>query len=174
MSINRVRWKWVPGFEGLYMVSNAGEIMGTPKKTSPGHILATTVKKTGYVHACLSKDGKKHHVSVHRVVAQAFIPNPHFKPEVNHKNGDRSDNRAENLEWATRSENERHAYRVLGKTPTSYWAGKPRRFARRFTDEEVRAIRADERTCTEIGSQYGVSKAAIQDIKRRKNYKKVK
>ena len=118
----------------------------------------------------MSRDGEKRSVSVHRLVASAFLPNPASKPEVNHINGDRSDNRVENLEWATRSENEIHAFRVLGKKPNAPWRGTPRRFARLFTDSQVRSIRSDPRSSTEIARQYGVSKTAIRNIKNRKVY----
>lgn len=170
MSDTAERWRWVPGYEGLYLVSNMGRVMSAPKRTHYGHFMALSEKKTGYVHVCLSRDGEKRSVSVHRLVASAFLPNPASKPEVNHINGDRSDNRVENLEWATRSENEIHAFRVLGKKPNAPWRGTPRRFARLFTDSQVRSIRSDPRSSTEIARQYGVSKTAIRNIKNRKVY----
>ena len=71
------------------------------------------------------------------------------------------------------SENERHAYRVLGKEPNRPWAGKPRPCGRRFSDEQVRKIRSDTRPMAVIGAEYGVSKTAIRDIKIRKNYSEV-
>lgn len=170
MSIREERWRWVPGYEGLYMVSDLGRVMGMPKRTHYGHLMALYEKKTGYVQVCLSKDGKKHYASVHRLVSQAFLDNPNNKPEVNHINGDKSDNRAENLEWVTRSENELHAFGALGKKPNAPWRGIPRRFARMFSDSQVRAIRSDIRPNAQIARQYGVSKTAIRNIKNRKVY----
>lgn len=173
MSINRVEWRWVPGYEGLYMVSNRGDVMSLPKPTHYGHVMKQDKIWSGYLRVCLCKDSVKRGFAVHRLVASAFIPNPNGKAEVNHINGDRADNRAENLEWVTRSENERHAYSVLGKKPNAPWKGKARAFARKFTNEQVRAIREDKRPCTEIGREYGVSKTAIRNIKKHLVYREV-
>ncbi len=167
------RWRWVKGYEGLYMVSDHGRVMSVPRVTHYGHIMKIKKSWSGYMRVCLCKENVKSERAVHRLVAEAFLDHGEDKTEVNHKNGVRDDNRVENLEWVTRSENEKHAYRVLGKAPNKPWDGKPRKFARRFTDEQVRAIRADERPNTVIGAEYGVSKTAIRDIKIRKNYAEV-
>ena len=159
-------WKQVDGWP--YEVSDIGRV-----RHVGGNPIKLRVRPTGYVSACLSNHGARRYVAVHRIVASAFIPNPNGKPEVNHKDGDRSNNDVRNLEWVTRSENERHAYRVLKKEPNRPWAGKPRRFARRFTDEQIRSIRDDSRPCSIIGSDYGVSKTTIQNIKKHKVYREV-
>lgn len=167
------RWRWIEGYEGLYMVSDHGRVMGTPKRTHYGHVLVLRKKRTGYVHVCLTKDGEKRYFAVHRLVARAFVSNPEHKPEVNHLNGIRSDNRAENLEWVTRSENEKHAFRVLGKAPNAPWKDRSRKFARAFTDAQARAIRDDERSDAELARSLGVSKTTIRNIRKRTIYKEV-
>ena len=108
-------WKDIEGYEGLYQISNLGRVKSLKhiivrnngvKQTFQEKILKTPLcKKTGYPMVCLWFMGKEKRYSVHRLIAQAFIPNPENKPEINHINTIRNDNRIENLEWVTRTEN---------------------------------------------------------------------
>ncbi len=167
------RWKPVPGYEGFYEVSDRGDVRSLKRATTSGKVLKLSKTKHGYLKVTLSKNGEHKTAAVHRLVALAFLENPDNKQEVNHKNGIRTDNSLENLEWVTNSENQLHAYRELGKKPTAYWKNRPRKFARRFTPEQVRAIRSDMRSYPEIAAAYHVSKTAIRDIVRRKNYREI-
>lgn len=104
-------WKDVPGFEGRYMVSDDGYVFSL----RTGKLLKPNRKKTGYLEVTLAKNNRLTYRQLHRLIAEAFIPNPENKPQVNHKNGDKTDNRVCNLEWVTGSENQRHRYEVLGQ-----------------------------------------------------------
>ena len=98
-------WKDIKGYEGLYQVSNMGRIKSLGNdKTRKEKILSLKPNNKGYIIVHLCKNGKRKHFSVHRLVAEAFLPNPDNLPVVNHKIDDfehRSDNRVENLEWCT-------------------------------------------------------------------------
>lgn len=116
-------WKPVIGFESKYEISNKGRIRSVDNAVTysngrrhlhKGRML-TPLKKMGYNYIGLSNNSKAEHYPVHRLVAAAFIQNPSNKPFINHKNGIKDDNRVENLEWATRSENAYHSYRILGQ-----------------------------------------------------------
>lgn len=98
-----------------YCIDINGEIYTSYNKKGKKKLKKFLTSK-GYFHVILYEKKKRFCRQVHRLVAETFIPNPEHKPEVNHINGIRNDNRVENLEWATRSENELHKYRVL-KTP---------------------------------------------------------
>lgn len=91
----------VPGYEGLYEVSNLGNI----KSLRSGKLLKQACDKVGYKLVCLTKDGKSKSYSVHRLVALAFLPNPENLPEVNHKDETHDNNGVENLEWCSKKYN---------------------------------------------------------------------
>lgn len=112
---HNILWKPVVGFESEYEVSNEGTVRsnGVYREHHKGKIKATNKTPTSdYFYVKLSKDSKMWNRSVHRLVAEAFVPKPPNATMVNHKNGDKTDNRAENLEWVTCSENHRHAYKT--------------------------------------------------------------
>lgn len=100
-------WKSVVGYEGYYEVSNMGRIRSIRYGIKNLRLLRSTV---GYLQIAFRVKNQIKRSSVHRIVAEAFIPNPENKPFVNHKNSVKSDNRLENLEWVTMSENVKHSY----------------------------------------------------------------
>ena len=113
-------WKPIRGYEGEYDVSNYGRVRcrGFFQRTTDGkmirmnpRLLTQQVSKSGYPRVEISKQGIQKKYSVHRLVAEAFIPNPNNKPYVNHIDSNRANARAENLEWVTASENLIHAYK---------------------------------------------------------------
>lgn len=103
-------WKDIKDYEGLYQISNLGNVKVLDRKIKNNYnyfvrkekILKLCVsKKDGYVYVCLTKNNKGKTVKVHRLVAKAFIPNPNNLPQVNHKDEDKTNNCVDNLEWCT-------------------------------------------------------------------------
>lgn len=115
-----MEWRQVVGYEGLYEVSDSGKVRSTNHITNGVHVPSKELKpymSDRYYRVKLYKDGKPKMAMVHRLVAQAFVDNPHKLPQVNHMNGNREDNSAANLEWCTASENQKHAIRTGLKDP---------------------------------------------------------
>jgi len=114
-TITEIEWRDIEGFEGSYQVSNTGLVKSLKFKTE--RIMKPRRKKTthkngsitlGYEELVLSNGGVKKSKLIHRLVAQAFIPNPENKPEVNHIDEDKGNNNLDNLEWNTHEENSNH------------------------------------------------------------------
>ena len=102
-------WRNIPSCDERYYVSSDGRVLGA------NGLLKPVRSKDGYLRCNIAQDGKFRLWLVHRLVAEAFIPNPDNKPEVNHIDGDKANNNVSNLEWVTREENIRHAHKVLRK-----------------------------------------------------------
>jgi len=103
-------WKDVEGFEGDYQISNFGRLKSFRKRDSiNGYILKQTNNKGGYFSVVLIGDNKRLSIRIHRLVAAAFIPNPGSLPQVNHKDGNKQNNRVSNLEWCTALHNVKHS-----------------------------------------------------------------
>lgn len=110
-------WKDIAGYEGVYQVSNHGRVKSLDRLVKharfglvkrKGKILKPFIDTYGYLEVRLCKDGGGVCCSVHRLVLSAFVPNPENKETVNHINENKTDNRVENLEWATQYENMHH------------------------------------------------------------------
>lgn len=169
------RWRQAKGFSERYFVSNMGRIFTTsahnkknnPAIMKPAQEFDKRRGRPGYMKTIM--DGRT--VIVHRVIAATWIPNPDGKPFVNHKNGNKADNRAENLEWCTTSENIIHAYR----TGLERKALGEHHHAAKMTDEQVRQFKhewAHDRKMSrkQYAEKLGVSEAALKDIIRGRSW----
>ena len=117
--MNEIIWKDIKDYEGIYQVSNRGDVKRLPGRfinklgrytTVKERILSAVCTSQGYYIVGLSKFASLKNVPIHRLVAEAFIPNPDNLPQVNHIDGDKSHNYVENLEWCTARENNEHAW----------------------------------------------------------------
>lgn len=158
------RWKDIAGYEGYYQVSNRGRIRSLDrlvhykdgrKANYKGRLVAVNSRPNGYLKANLYKNHTMKNVSVHRLVAEAFIPNPEGHPEINHKDEVKTNNDVSNLEWCTSSYNSNYG------TAKKRWAKK--------NSIPVKGIHIETgdviylKSMTE-GEKYGFSQQAISDV----------
>lgn len=170
-------WKEIPGFEGIYQVSNSGIILSVKRNK----YRKIRTDKFGYSIIGLNKGGKQYQFFVHRIVAEVFIPNPDNLAEVNHIDGNKQNNRAENLEWCSHYENIHHAFDT-GLMPRQL---KPKKVERKrekgvkLTAIQVAEIRSQyihgDLTfgCKPLARKYGVTPATIRQIARREIWREV-
>ena len=113
-------WKDIKGYEGYYQVSNLGRVKSierlvrksTKQYMAKSYILTSALTIHGYYFVALCRNSRCKSKTIHRLMLKAFIPNPKNKKCINHINGIKTDNRLENLEWCTHSENLKHAYKM--------------------------------------------------------------
>lgn len=110
-------WKDIKGYEGSYQVSNLGRVKSIDRLDSANHrlrgkIKSTSIRPNGYENVILCKNSKRKGYSVHRLVAEAFISNPENKPQVNHIDENKTNNRVNNLEWCTNKDNMNYGSRT--------------------------------------------------------------
>ncbi|MDD3172463.1 MAG: NUMOD4 domain-containing protein [Herbinix sp.] len=161
-------WKDIEGFTG-YQVSNLGNVRsldrvltlknhkGTWTQEFKGTLMKQQTDKYGYKRIDFKIDGKHYNLKVHRLVAMAFLPNPENKLTVNHKNGDKCSNSVDNLEWATQSEQNYHAYKTgLRK---QHKQSKPVLQVDKQTEEVI----AEYPSIAEAERQMNVSSGSIAD-----------
>lgn len=177
-------WKDVQGYEGLYQVSSLGRVKSlkryvrcprngeNAKRIVPEIILKSAIRNN-YLCIELFINGIGTMFSIHRLVAIAFIPNPENKPEVNHLFGNKLDNRASMLEWATKSENQKHAFINGLKKPVK----GENHYNSKLTNNQVIEIRKKylfrKYTTIMLGKEYNTSRQSISDIINNKTYRNV-
>lgn len=160
-------WKPVPGYEGIYLASNLGRVMRTApaKGTQIGRILAPYVTEFGYGQISLrDKDGNSRRVFVHTVVMAAFNGHCPIGKEVNHIDGDKLNNKLENLEYLSRSEHMRHSIDVLGLYKHKRASGKRPIIPDRDVIEIRRLHSTGEFSQMKLSRMFGCSQSSIGRI----------
>lgn len=158
-------WKQIKDYEGLYEISSCGRV-----RNRKGMILKPSITRTGYPHISLSKNGIKT-FNVHRLVAEAFVPNPNNLPIINHKDENRENNTIENLEWCTYSYNASY-----GDAPIKNSISMQKHFARENNPNRVKV------ECVETGEifnsiidaseKYGIDQSSITKVCKNKPKRK--
>lgn len=164
-------WVGIQGYEGFYQVSNLGRVRSVTRwsvnnggrQRLVGRIMRLGVNNPGYLFVFLCRDGRPKVHSVSRLVALAFIPNPSYLPQVNHKDGQRTNNHAFNLEWVTNGQNQKHSYAMGLHKPRGQSKTTPEQ------RKEIRRRRRAGDSLRVIASDFGLGKETIRQIGLRKD-----
>ena len=154
-------WKDIKGFEGLYRISSEGRVFSIKKNSLKKNNLGAN----GYFRVSLWRLKKPHYIYIHRLIAGHFIENPKNLKCVNHKNGNKQDNRIKNLEWCSHSFNNKHAYEIGLKTPLT-----------KLSKEQalkVLDLKKNGLSNKEIGDMMGVSRQTIYSLVTGRSWKKL-
>ena len=160
-------WKNVVGFEEQYEISNLGNLRSKERfvkhwrggeRKYKSNFKNIRLNDKGYFRCNLKNEGKRYDFTIHKLVALAFLPNEENKPFVNHKNGIKTDNRVENLEWCSASENITHAV-------------KNRLVKTKLTDEQAKEIFNSQLSHRKLAKLYNITSSIVWRIKNKKAYK---
>ncbi|KRC97688.1 MULTISPECIES: NUMOD4 domain-containing protein [Pseudomonas] len=173
------QWRAVPDYEEIYEVSSLGRVRSLPRvvafgssaRQCGGIVLRQGTKPAGYKFVMLYRDAEQKCANVHRLVACAFVEGGFDGAQVNHIDGDKSNNAAENLEWCTGSENCLHSYgiglRPRGAIKHLARSGE-RNSQSKLSDlqtEELRAMLSAGASGVEVARSFGISASLVSDIK---------
>lgn len=168
------QWKPIAGYEGVYEVSNFGKVRSLDRTENWKH--TTRYRKgrylkqmvvCGYCQLELKKNSKGKGFYVHRLVGQAFIANDYAKPKINHIDNNPLNNRVDNLEWCTQSENYNHS-KAQGRNSHGEKHGKSK-----LTDSAVKVIRTVNISTTTLADMFGVSYSTIESARKGKTWQHV-
>lgn len=163
-------WKDIKGYKGLYKISNHGRIWSISRTDSMGRHkggISLKLRSYGsYQKVCLNKDGVKITYNVHRLVAEHFVSNPENKPQVNHINGIKTDNRVENLEWVNPKENMNHAK----SNGLLHDFKKDTHHSSNLCKQDIINIRNSDKLGVELAKDYNVHPSTIYRIKGKKRW----
>lgn len=177
---NMEKWLDIHGYTGFYQVSDLGRVKSMPRtmisdkdgkrRTYEGQVITLVPTKDGYMKASLWINGECKRLSVHRLVADAFLENPEHLPVVNHRNGDKHCNEVTNLEWVTYSYNTAHAHRS-GLVDT---AKGERHHKTTLTEKDVLKIYAlahsKKKTQKQIAEEFNTSVVTVSRIKNKQRW----
>lgn len=175
-------WKDIKGYKGLYQISNLGRVKSLSRKVRQRYgyrkikesIMAASEKENGYLVVRLSNKGQHKMFYIHRLVGIYFVPNPHNKPDINHKKSNKKDNRWFRLEWATKSENLIHSFKSGTHKPMTGRISP----AAKLTDRKVMNIKTRYAkggvSMRKLADEYGVHHAIINGIIQGKRWPHIK
>jgi hypothetical protein len=173
-------WKDIIGYEGLYQISNFGRVKSLGKFQNaklgsiafrPEKILKGSPDTKGYLRVKLQRNTIKKNCKIHRLVGEMFIPNPLSKPEINHKDGIKTNNYYWNLEWATSSENNQHAFdnklKIMPKGENVYNA----KLTSKNVIEARNLYNTGKFTHKKLALIFGITRGGMSKILKKQSYK---
>lgn len=153
-------WRDIVGYEAVYMISDCGEVLSLKREKAKLRILKFGYDRKGYRQVSLCMNSIRKQKQVHRLVAEAFLFKENNSLQVNHKDGIKTNNKIDNLEWVTGSENIKHAFRLGLKSQR----GEKNSFAK-FSDIQIEEIRTSGISCKDAMVRYGISHTMYYHVK---------
>ena len=168
------QWRPVFGYEGIYEVSTLGNVRSVPRidacnRPKLGHVLKPSLNGAHYLFVNLHRARKQSPITIHRLVAAAFLGPKSDGQAINHRDGRKQNNRADNLEYVTGSRNQRHAVETgLMKPPHYIGSQHPRAI---LNEAQVRYIRSSAESASDLAARFGLRATSIQNIRQYRTWK---